>query len=236
MEHSAILMFPKNLRRKVASFLKKMPDTSDIKVNISILEIDGGISSRQKGEESMKVIGIDGSPRKNGNTEKLLRKVLAGAEAAGGGTEYLKLADLAINYCLGCGSCRASGECVIQDDMDHVVESIQQSDVIVLGSPVYAWQVSGNTKVFMDRICRLLTPKYESRLNGPKKIAFVYTQGNPDASLFTPYFDYQEKVFPFLGFTLAGRVNAAGTRAKEDILTQEETLVKAESFGQNLVA
>lgn len=182
----------------------------------------------------MKIIGIDGSPRKDGNTEKLLKNVLKGVEEAGGQTQFLKLADLTINYCRGCGTCRANGECVMQDDMDRIVAAIQQSDTVVLGSPIYAWQVSGNTKVFMDRLCRLLTPKYESRLNGPKKIAFVYTQGNPDADLFKPYFEYQEKVYPFLGFTLAGRIQATGTRAKDDILTQEDTLSKARSFGKNL--
>lgn len=184
----------------------------------------------------MHIVGIDGSPRKDGNTEKLMRAILAGAEEAGGKTEFLKLADLTIHFCRGCGTCRATGECVMQDDMDRVVESIQKSDVIVLGSPIYAWQVSGNTKVFMDRLCRLLTPQYQSRLNGPKRIAFAYTQGNPDAELFKPYFDYQEKLYPFLGFTLAGRIQAAGTRGKEDILTQEGTLVRAATFGRNLVS
>lgn len=184
----------------------------------------------------MKIVGIDGSPRKDGNTEKLLKKVLAGVEEAGGATEYLKLADVTLNYCQGCGACRATGECVMRDDMDRVVEAIQQSETIVLASPIYAWQVSGHTKVFMDRLCRLLTPNYESRLNGPKKIAFVYTQGNPDAELFKPYLDYQEKVYPFLGFTLAGRIQAVGTRAKGDILSQEATLAGALSFGRHLVA
>ncbi|TKB27114.1 flavodoxin family protein [Desulfopila sp. IMCC35006] len=182
----------------------------------------------------MKILGIDGSPRKDGNTEKLVRRILAGAEAAGGRIEFLKLADLTIDYCMGCGACRATGDCVMHDDMDRVYDTLQQSDVIVLGSPVYAWQVSGNTKVFMDRLCRVLTPQYESRLNGPKKIAFAYTQGNPDAEKFKPYFDYQEKLFPFLGFTLAGRVQATGTRAKEDILAQQETLDRAYSLGQKL--
>jgi len=184
----------------------------------------------------MKIIAIEGSPRKDGNTEKLVRRVLAGAEAAGGQTELLKLADLSINYCQGCGSCRVTGECVLKDDMDRVVDAIQQSDVIVLGSPIYAWQVSGNTKVFMDRLCRLLTPKYESRLSGPKKIAFVYTQGNPDAEMFKPYLDYQEKVYPFLGFTLAGRIQATGTRGREDILSQLETMAQAFAFGKKLVS
>lgn len=189
-----------------------------------------------KGDVNMKIVGIDGSPRKDGNTEKLLRNVLAGAEEAGGTMEFLKLADLDVGYCQGCGACRATGECVMPDDMDRIVASIQQSEVIVLGSPVYAWQVSGQTKVFMDRLCRLLTPTYASRLNGPKKIAFVYTQGNPDGDLFKPYFEYQEKLFPFLGFTLAGRIQAAGTRGKDDILAQDATLAKALSFGRELVA
>ena len=184
----------------------------------------------------MKIVGIEGSPRRDGNTEKLVRRILAGAKEAGGKTEFLKLADLTINYCLGCGSCRATGECVVQDDMDRVVDAIQQSNVIVLGSPIYLWQVSGNTKVFMDRLCRLLTPNYESRLNGPKRIAFAYTQGNPDGELFKPYLDFQEKVYPFLGFTLVGRIQATGTRTKDDILSQEETLARAFSFGQNLVS
>ncbi len=184
----------------------------------------------------MKILGIEGSPRKDGNTEKLVKQVLAGAQEAGGRTEFLKLAELSINYCRGCGSCRATGQCVIEDDMDRVVEAIQQSDVIVMGSPIYAWQVSGTTKVFMDRLCRLLTPEYKSRLNGPKRIAFAYTQGNPDPNLFKPYFDYQEKVYAFLGFTLGGRVQATGTRTREDILSQDQTLATAFAFGQGLAA
>jgi multimeric flavodoxin WrbA len=183
----------------------------------------------------MKILGIEGSPRKNGNTEKLVRKILEGAEQAGSRTEFIKLSDLSLNYCRGCGTCRASGECVQKDDMDKVVDAIQESDVIVLGSPVYVWQVTGTTKVFMDRLCRLLTPDYKSRLVSKKKIAFAYTQGNPDTELFKPYFDYQEKVYTLLGFTLDGRINAFGTRAKEDILSQEETLARAVTFGRDLV-
>jgi multimeric flavodoxin WrbA len=184
----------------------------------------------------MKVVGIDGSPRKNGNTEKLLKQVLAGAAEAGSNTTYLKIADLELNYCQGCGACRAAGECVMKDDMEVLVDEIQKSDVIVLSSPIYAWQVSGHLKVFMDRLCRLLTPTYSSRLQGAKKIAFVYTQGNPDGDRFKPYMDYQEMLFPFLGFTAAGRIQAVGTRGKDDILSQEKTMATAKAFGRQLVA
>lgn len=182
----------------------------------------------------MKILGIEGSPRKDGNTEKLVRRILAGAEEAGCRTDFVKLSELSINYCRGCGSCRANGECVMKDDMDQVMDGIQQSDVIILGSPIYVWQVSGTTKVFMDRLCRLLTPTYESRLNGKKTIAFAYTQGNPDAELFKPYFEYQEKVYNLLGFSVGERIQAVGTRGKEDILSQEATLTAAVDFGKGL--
>jgi len=182
----------------------------------------------------MKILAIDGSPRKDGNTEKLVRQVLDGASAAGASTRFIKLADLQIAYCKGCGSCRATGECVMKDDMDQLMDAIQDNSAIIVGSPIYAWQVSGTTKVFMDRLCRLLTPEYKSRLNGPKKIGFAYTQGNPDPNLFKTYFDYQEKVYAFLGFTLAGRIQAAGTRGKDDILTKAETLSEARALGQTL--
>jgi len=184
----------------------------------------------------MRILGIEGSPRQDGNTEKLVRHTLNGAAEEGCQVVFLKLANLNIEHCTGCGSCRATGECVLNDDMDRVVDAIQESDIIVVGSPVYAWQVTGITKVFMDRLCRLLTQDYQSRLNGPKKIAFAYTQGNPDPKMFQVYFDYQEKLYSFLGFTLAGRVQGAGTRGKDDILYQEETLRKAASLGRKLVS
>ena len=183
----------------------------------------------------MKILGIEGSPRKNGNTEKLVRRILAGAAEAGAGTNFIKLCECSINFCRGCGTCRATGECVQKDDMDRIVASIQESDIIVIGSPIYVWQVTGYTKVFMDRLCRLLTPSYESRLDGAKKIAFAYTQGNPDADLFKLYFDYQERVYTLLGFTLDGRIQAVGTRGKDDIFSQESKMVEASLFGRKLV-
>ena len=112
---------------------------------------------------------------------------------------------------------------------------MQGAEAVVLASPVYMWQVTATMKAFVDRLCRLLTPEYASRLQGPKKLGFVYTQGNPDPTLFTPYFDYHEKMFGMLGFTGGGRVLAAGTRAKEDVLVQPEALQQAQTLGAALV-
>ena len=182
----------------------------------------------------MKVVGIEGSPRKNGNTEKLVRTILDGAEKGGAQTRFIKLIDHDLKICRGCGTCRATGECVLNDDMDEVVDIIQGSDVVVLGSPVYMWQVTGNTKVFMDRLSRLVTPEFESRIRGKKKIYFAYTQGNPNPEMFNPYFEFCENVFKLLGLELGGRILAVGTRDKEDILSQGAVLEEAYGFGKGL--
>lgn len=184
----------------------------------------------------MKVLGIEGGPRKDGNTERLVRKALVGAEMAGAQTQLLKLIDLNLKPCRGCSACRPEGVCAVKDNMEIVINAIQEADVIVFGSPVYMWQVTGTAKVFMDRLCRLLKPDYSSRLNGRKKLAFVYTQGNPDEKAFAFYFDYLEKMFSFLGFELSGRVLATGTRAIDDVEGQKDALDAARKLGGALVS
>ena len=183
----------------------------------------------------MTVVGIEGSPRKNGNTGKLLEAVLEGARTAGAESRTIKLWERDVRPCTGYATCRATGQCVLDDDMDEVVEAVQDATAVVLASPVYMWQVTATMKAFVDRLCRLLTPEYASRLQGPKKLGFVYTQGNPDPALFAPYFEYHEKMFGMLGFTHGGRVLAAGTRAKDDVLGQTEVLGQARQLGTALV-
>jgi multimeric flavodoxin WrbA len=164
----------------------------------------------------------------------LVKAALEKASAAGAGTGFIKLIDLDIRPCTGCGTCRATGVCVQADDMDEVIDAIQAADALVLGSPVYMGQVTGTMKIFMDRLVRLLTLDYGSRLNGRKRVSFVYSQGNPDASLFRVYFDYHEQAFRFLGFEPDGRVVAVGTRMKEDVLSQPEAMGKASDLGESL--
>ena len=183
----------------------------------------------------MQIVGIGGSPRTGGNTEKLLEAVLEGARAAGAESRLIKLWDQDIRPCTGCGACRPTGTCVLGDGMDEAVDALQGADAVVLASPVYMWQVTATMKAFVDRLCRLLTPEFASRLQGSKQLGFVYTQGNPDPAIFEPYFAYHEKMFGMLGFTHGGRVLAVGTRARDDVLAQAEALSTARQLGADLV-
>src|SRR5210317_235079 len=140
----------------------------------------------------MKILGVEGSPRNNGNTEKLVKTILESASENGAKTKFYKLTEMNISLCLGCFNCRETGTCVANDDMQLLHEEIQASDVIIIGSPVYMWQVSGQTKLFMDRLVPFIKPDFTTRLKGKKRVFMVFTQGNPDEKSFKPYFEYLE--------------------------------------------
>jgi len=184
----------------------------------------------------MKILGLEGSPRENGNTEKLVKAILESAEENGAEAKFYKLTKMNISLCLGCFKCRETGTCVTDDAMQFLHEEIQASDVIILGSPVYMWQVSGQTKLFMDRLVPFIKPDFTTRLKGKKRLFMVFTQGNPDKKIFKPYFEYLENLFSFLHYDVKGTIVATGTRDKDDILQQEDTLAKARGIGKSLLA
>ena len=183
----------------------------------------------------MKILGVEGSSRKNGNTEKLVKTILESASENGAKTTFYKLVEMNISLCLGCFSCRETGTCVTNDDMQLLYEEIQASDIIILGSPVYMWQVSGQTKLFMDRLSAFIKPDFTTRLKGKKSLFMVFTQGNPDENSFKFYFEYLEKLFSFLHYDVMGTIVAAGTRDKDDILKKTDILEKAREIGKKLV-
>jgi multimeric flavodoxin WrbA len=102
--------------------------------------------------DKIKILGIVGSPRVGGNTEILVREALEAARINGGAVELIRLADKKISPCRGCRTCIEKRRlCVIQDDMQELYEKLMDADGIIVGSPVYLSQVTGQLKVFMDR-------------------------------------------------------------------------------------
>ena len=105
----------------------------------------------------MKIIGISGSPRK-GNTEWMVKTLLAGAAAAGADTELILLRKQDVRSCYGCLTCEGGGDerkgtCKIRDDMQEMYPKLLAADAWVIGTPVYFDMLSGLLKNFMDRTC-----------------------------------------------------------------------------------
>ncbi len=100
----------------------------------------------------MKVLGIIGSPRKNGNTDIVLSTVLENVKDTDIEIEKIYLSDYKINECIACEMCNETCKCVIKDDMQEIYKKLEEADALVLGSPTYYYNVSGITKMFIDRL------------------------------------------------------------------------------------
>jgi len=106
-----------------------------------------------KGVLPMKILAIHGSPRTvRSNTRRLAGFVLEGASGAGAETETIDLADYRIVPCTACDACSLNGVCVNDDDVPSLISRMNEADAIVFGSPVYIDNVSGQMKVFFDRL------------------------------------------------------------------------------------
>ncbi|MFA5254668.1 MAG: flavodoxin family protein [Methanoregula sp.] len=130
-----------------------------------------------------KVIAVNGSPRKKWNTATLLEHALEGAKSAGAQTELVHLYGLDYKGCISCFACKMKGgksygKCAIKDELAPVLERIRDTDVLILGSPIYFGIVTGEMRSFMERLMfpYLVYDKNHSCIF-PKKIptAFVYT-------------------------------------------------------------
>lgn len=102
----------------------------------------------------MKAIAINGSPRPKGNTEILLKKVLATLEEIGWGTEYLRIGGKPVRGCLACMKCveNRNQRCVIEDDaINDCLEKMYAADAIILGSPTYFADLTPELKALIDR-------------------------------------------------------------------------------------
>jgi len=106
----------------------------------------------------MKILGIYGSPRKGGNTDILLDKVLEGARSAGAEVSSIYARDLKLSGCRECGGCDKTGRCVVKDDMQAIYPLLQEADVIFLASPIFFYGMSSQVKAVIDR-CQAMWSK-----------------------------------------------------------------------------
>lgn len=100
----------------------------------------------------MKVLGINGSARKDGNTALIMKIVFEELEKEGIETEMIQLSGNIIEPCRGCFACKGKKQCIFKNDIfDECFEKLKSVDGILLGSPVYSADVTANMKAFLER-------------------------------------------------------------------------------------
>ena len=116
----------------------------------------------------MKIIGLLGSPHGlKGNTARLMRHVLDGAESEGATSETIVLTGKNVLPCLACDACHKKGKCVQKDEFETIREKVLEADGLVLASPNYIFHVSAQLKAFMDRCaCTIHCPGLRGQVRG----------------------------------------------------------------------
>ena len=100
----------------------------------------------------MKVLLVNGSPHKNGSTNRALQEVEKTLQAAGVETEIFWIGNEPVGGCIGCGGCGKTGACVFGGVVAEFTEKAKEADGFVFGSPVHYAAASGNMTSFLDRV------------------------------------------------------------------------------------
>lgn len=121
-----------------------------------------------KGTQTMLVFGLEGSPRKKGNTRFLLSTFMAEAEKRGAETRIFHAHDAPVTPCVECGLCEKKGVCSIDDNMQkEIFPLLRRAEVVVLASPVFFYNITAQLKAPVDRSQTLWSCRHRLKLNDP---------------------------------------------------------------------
>jgi multimeric flavodoxin WrbA len=180
----------------------------------------------------MKVVAITGNTRPNSSALKLAQTVLESAAAKGAQTQLLELRNLKYNDCIACMGCRTTSDrCVVQDDLQQVLEAVRNADAVVFSSPVYFGEVSGQFKCCFDRFFSFFDTGFKNRLAPGKKSIFIIVQGAEDEKSFDDIVPRYEQWLKFMKFDMSS-MRAIGIGDVEDLDNKPEYIEEAKKLGQ----
>ena len=127
----------------------------------------------------MKILVLNGSPRPNGETARMVNVFEKEAQEHGHQVDVINVCRMNIRGCLACEYChgKGNGQCVQKDDMQKIYAKLDEAEMLVLAAPIYYHGISGQLKCVIDRFYAALYPKAPETL---KKVAMFLSSGDPD--------------------------------------------------------
>ena len=177
----------------------------------------------------MKILGISGSPRKNGNTMLLLETVLEAARADGADTELWSAAGKNIQGCDGCWACVKTGACHLKDDLAPLYGLMAEADGIVFGTPIYFWGMTAQAKAVIDRSIAFNRAEKPLTNKVAGVVAVAGSLGLVDALKDYAYYFVQRRMLP-------ANMLCAYARDTEDTKQMTGLLSDARDLGRQMVA
>ena len=180
-----------------------------------------------------KVIGFNGSARKDGNTAILIRQVFAELEKEGIETELIELAGMKLHGCLACYQCRErlNQRCAVKDDLNLCIEKMESAQGIILGSPTYFTDVSTEMKALIDRagmVAKVNGDMFRMKI-GAGVVAVRRAGGIHVFDTLNHFFFISQMVVPGSSYW-----NVGIGREKGEVLNDEEGLLTMKNLGCNM--
>ena len=182
------------------------------------------------------ILGVIGSPRKKGNTEKMVSRILEGAHDLGAHTETIRLGDLKILECDGCHACwKGKGVCSKKDDMAALYPKIAQNDAIVFGTPVYWYGPTAIMKCFIDRLVYFNCPAHREQIRNKAAVIAIPFEDKTyaTADLLVSFF---ERSLGYLEMRLIDRILAPGVTRRGEVSGRKQIMATCYKVGGTLAS
>ena len=186
-------------------------------------------------DEARKILVVHSSPRNKGNSNTLAKGIIKGAESAGADVESIYLHGMDISPCNACYACQKkdSKGCAIDDEMQTIYPKLVECATWVIASPVYWFNMSAQTKLFMDRCFALLA--YTDNPFAGKRVAIAMSYGDTDpfnSGCINALRSFQD-AFNYVGAKMVGMVYGSA-EAPGEIESNADLMQRAESLGKKL--
>lgn len=175
----------------------------------------------------MKILVVTGSPRKGGNTEVLADTFAQAARENGHTVVVRKLSALKVGPCLACEYCFShDGVCVQKDDMNEILKDVDGTELLVLASPIYWFDISAQMKCFIDRLYACAKKGFTIQA-----AAMLLDSGSP--GVYNAAQTQLKDICEYLGWKNMGAITAPGMVEKGSIF-QSSALQQVQTFAENL--
>ena len=185
----------------------------------------------------MNVLGINGSPRIGGNTDILLDRALDGARSVGAKTEKVILNSLKFFACQECENIKDDGSCIIEDEMQALYKKIEDTDALILASPVFFGSLSAQTKMMIDRFqCAWRTKHILGKeVFKKKKVgAFISVEASDRNDFFDNSKSIVKNLFATINVAYKEELFCPGVNRMGDVFKYPDFLKKAYELGYKI--
>jgi multimeric flavodoxin WrbA len=184
----------------------------------------------------MKIVAILGSPRSKSNSAAIARAILQRAGELGAETREFVLNKLEFKGCQACETCKTKlDHCVLKDDLTQALEAVKEADAVVMASPNYFGEVSGQFKSFFDRTYSFLGADFSSRVQPGKSSVFVFAQGQPSVEMYADVYPRYEMWMKRYGFQNNFLIRMNGPRAADSVSQRPDLLTAAADIAEKIV-